>query len=121
MKTNDTPSIEFQTGITIRRIGAADMDAVRRLADLDSADVPQDEMLGAEVEGRLLAVISLASGKVVADPFSRTSELRALLQIRAAQMRKRTPRRLRFRSRASLAGSPPGAGGRLLSLPLRPY
>jgi hypothetical protein len=59
---------------------------------------------------------------VLADPFSRTGELRTLLELRRAQLRRRSrPRRLpalrlRGRPRAALAASPPGAGGRLLQL-----
>ena len=81
-------------------------------------------VLIAEVEGEILAATSLATGKTIADPFSRTAELRSLLELRAGQLRRRV-RRQRFRggtvvsrrrARAALAGSPPGAGGRLLEL-----
>ncbi|MDQ3571847.1 MAG: hypothetical protein M3383_03170 [Actinomycetota bacterium] len=113
------------TGIRIRQLAEADAAAVERLAQLDSAEVPAGPLLGAEIEGRLLAVTSLSEGVTVADPFSRGAELRDLLDLRAAQLRQRQPRRRRFGAgagrpaRAALAGSPPGAGGRLLSL--RPY
>ena len=113
------------TGIRIRHLTEADAAAVERLAQLDSADVPAGPLLGAEIEGRLLAITSLSESATVADPFSRAAELRDLLELRAAQLRHRQPRRRRFRpdaerpARATLAGSPPGAGGRLLSL--RPY
>ena len=79
-------------------------------------------MLVAEVEGKILAALSLADGRVVADPFSRTAELRTMLELRAKQLRRRssrlygTRRRRPAPSRGSLAGSPPGAGGRLLDL-----
>lgn len=109
-------------GVTIRRLGPEDRPAVQRLADLDGAHVPDGPLLGAEVEGRLLAATSLSGGGTIADPFSRTAELRALLELRAAQLRDRGRRRAaapRTRARAGLAGSPPGAGGRLLSLPVR--
>ena len=74
-------------------------------------------MLGAEVEGRLLAAVSIDTGKVVADPFSRTAELRDLLELRAGQLRGRSVnadrhaggirRPGRRHARGSLAGSPP--------------
>jgi hypothetical protein len=78
----------------------------------------------AEVEGEALAALSVANGELVADPFSRTAELRALLELRAMQLRGRAGRRRRegrrsrphAAARAALAGSPPGAGGRLLTL-----
>ena len=117
-------------GITIRRLDGGDAEALMHLAALDSTPLPQHrwgEWLGVEVEGRLLAAASLDGGRVLADPFSRTDELRALLELRVTQLGRREPqgnvRRLGRRHRAgrpaSLAGSPPGAGGRLLTL--RPY
>ena len=112
------------TGITIRRLGPSDEAAVERLVQLDSNDHPAAPLLGAEVEGRLLVATSIASGKSVADPFSRTEVLRALVAVRIAQLNGGESRRRRFRhgrsrSRGALAGSPPGAGGKLLTLPVR--
>jgi hypothetical protein len=110
------------TEITIRRLDETDAAALARLAELDSAPVPQDHMLAAEAEGRLLAAMSLTDGSIISDPFSRTLEARALLELRAAQLRRaeaprrRRPTQRRTRSRAALAGSVPGAGGRLLTL-----
>jgi hypothetical protein len=111
------------TTLTIRRLTEDDASEVNRLAALDSGPRFDGSMLGAEVEGRLLAAVSVDTGKVVADPFSRTAELRDLLELRAGQLRKRsvtTHRKRRHRhlgrSRGALAGSPPGAGGKLLTL-----
>ncbi len=74
--------------ITIRRLDRkADAASLARLAGVDSRPTPAGELLGAEVDGRLVAVISLDEGKVIGDPFVRTSELRKLLQLRAAQVR----------------------------------
>jgi hypothetical protein len=110
--------------VTIRRLNEHDRDEIDRLSQVDSKTVDlAAPVLGAEIEGRLLAAISVPSGEVAADPFSRTAEVRSLLELRAAQLRRRDGlrgRRLRGalsgHSRASLAGSPPGAGGRLLTL-----
>ena len=118
--------IQKMSGVTIRRLGAADTPAVIRLVQLDSADVPAGDLLGAYIEDKLVAVAPITGGETVADPFSRTAELRALLELRAAQLRGRQPRRRRLgglfsRRAAPSAPSPPGAGGRLLSQPLRPY
>jgi hypothetical protein len=116
------------TGVNIRQLGGDDLAAVERLAQLDSQRLPEGPLLGAEIEGRLLAAISLASGESVADPFSRTAELRALLELRAAQLRRRQngrrPRPLRVRGPQSfpaLAGSPPGAVRWLIAQRPRPY
>lgn len=109
--------------ITIRRLTSSEADAtaVQRLAERDSREPLSGGVLIVEVEGRMLAAMSLADGRTIADPFSRTAELRSLLELRAKQLRHRarpTRRRVRThaRARASLAGSPPGAGGRLLEL-----
>jgi hypothetical protein len=112
------------TGITIRRLGPSDEAAIERLVELDSGTRPEEPLLGAEVEGRLLVAMSVASGKSVADPFSRTQELRDIVGIRVAQLggrdkRSRRGRRVRTRSRGTVGASPPGGGGRLLTLPVR--
>jgi len=114
------------TTLTIRQLTDSDDADVARLAELDSSSGLRAPLLGAEVEGRLLAAVSVETGEVLADPFSRTAELRDMLELRALQLRKRSPkvkRGLRHRhapagphSTGALAGSPPGAGGRLISL-----
>jgi hypothetical protein len=108
------PDMGNQTeGISIRRLGTGDRAELERLAQLDSRPPPEGALLGLAVEGRLVAAMSIATGESIADPFSRTGELRALLELRAAQLRRREHgqrRRLlpRPTSRAALAGSPPG-------------
>jgi hypothetical protein len=109
-------SNELNPTITIRRFDATDADraALARLAELDSTYRLDGPVLGAEVEGRLLAAISIESGTVIADPFRRTSELRAMLKLRVAQLSRRHGgrRRSRFfgghRSRPAVGGSPAG-------------
>jgi len=113
------------TGITIRRLGPGDDSALERLAQLDSGERPLAPLLGAEIEGRLLVATSIPTGKSIADPFSRTQELRVLVGVRIAQLkgsegkRGRRFKRVRPRPRGTLGASPPGAGGRLLTLPVR--
>jgi hypothetical protein len=115
MSGNHPPTTTHNDGIRIRHLGADDLAEVDRLAQLDSGRRPKGTLLGVEIEGRLAAAISLATGDSIADPFSRTGELRALLELRAAQLRRRESRpgrRLhlpRPKARAALAGSPPGA------------
>jgi len=126
MRINQS-QIDTGAAVTIRRLRDDDADrrALAALAERDSARVPNGAVLVAEVEGRMLAAISIGDGHVIADPFSRTRELRTLLKLRRAQLiRRARPRRfpalrLRGRPRAALAASPPGAGGRLLSLDSR--
>jgi hypothetical protein len=111
--------------VTIRRLDGDDEAAVSRLVERDSAHLPAGELLGAEVDGRLLAAISLAEGEVIADPFYPTRELVDVLRLRARQLdglpRGRGRRLLGWlRSsnggHASVAPAPPGAGGRVLTV-----
>jgi len=117
MSVKHSPTTEIHAeAISIRRLGDEDLAAVERLAQLESRRPPEGTLLGVEIEGRLLAALSLASGESIADPFSRSSELRALLELRAAQLRRRENGRRRLphhlprpEARAALAGGPPGA------------
>ena len=107
---------QLTTAMTIRRldVDGADRAALAHLAGLDSRRNLEGTVLGAEVEGRLLAAISIETGEVIADPFSRTSALRAMLKLRAGQLaarhngRSRGSRVFGHRSRAALGGSPAG-------------
>ena len=107
---------QLTTEMTIRRldVDGADRAALAHLAGLDSRQTLQGSVLGAEVEGRLLAAISIETGDVIADPFSRTSELRALLKLRASQVERRHGARRRGsrvfgrRTRPAIGASPAG-------------
>jgi len=118
-------NITNTTGITIRRLGPGDEAALERLAQLDSGRRPMAPLLGAEIEGRLLVATSIPTGESIADPFSRTDELRALVGVRIVQLkggdgkRGRRFKPARFHSRGAPGASPPGAGGKLLTLPVR--
>jgi hypothetical protein len=124
-RRHDSPPLS--AAVTIRPLddSEADQRAIEWLAERDSGRRPDGPALVAEVEGRILAALELESREVLADPFARTDELRSLLELRAAQLRRHEPRgrarrgerRERTRARAALAGSPPGAGGRLLRIP----
>ena len=82
--------------VELRKLGETDWPALARLAAVDSAPYPDGEWLGAEVEGELLAAANLADGRIIADPFRRTAELRDLLEMRAVQL---APRRANGRGR----------------------
>jgi hypothetical protein len=85
--------------LTIRPAVSADAEALRRLAQLDSAPTPAPApMLIAEVAGELRAAVPLYGGRPLADPFRPTAELVALLTERARQIappQRRPTRRLR--------------------------
>ena len=85
--------------LTIRMAVPADAEALRRLAQLDSAPAPAPApMLIAEVAGELRAAVPLYGGRPMAHPVHRTVELVGLLTERARQIeppRRRPAWRLR--------------------------
>jgi hypothetical protein len=87
--------------VIVRRATAADDRQLERLAALDSAQPIAGSALVAESNARIVAALPLGSGRPISDPFEPSAELVALLETRAAQLRKgRTnPRRLRSRVR----------------------
>jgi hypothetical protein len=66
---------------------SADAEALRRLAQLDSAPAPAPvPILVAEVGGELRAALPLHGGPAIADPYRPTVGLVALLAERARQL-----------------------------------
>lgn len=59
---------------------------VHRIAELDSARALSGEILLALIDGEPVAARSLRDGRVVANPFVRTADAVALLDIRASQL-----------------------------------
>lgn len=79
--------------VTLRFAFPDDAAALGRLALLDSSMPPALPVLLAEVDGELQAALSLADGRVVADPFVPTMALVELLHARARQLEPAVPRR----------------------------
>lgn len=104
--------------LTIRRLEGLDDAALRRLGELEGREAPAGPLLGAFLDDRLLAVVSLTARQSLADPFVASAEAVELLRLRADQIhgpRGRSRRLCRswgpsgrraVRSRGSLAGSP---------------
>lgn len=107
--------------VTIRKLNGEDRERVVRLAQLDSSPAPEGELLGAVVDGSLVAAVSLSSGESVADPFVPSAGVRSVLQFRARQLRQKRRHLLPRgrRARGSLGAQPAGVGGRLLALARR--
>jgi hypothetical protein len=81
--------------VVIRHAAAEDMDALRRLAALDSARALMGDVLVAESDGTVLAAYSVDEQRAIADPFVPTAQLVMLLQTRAAPLREARPKRNR--------------------------
>ena len=72
--------------ITVRHATAADTGRIRALAALDDRKLPAGPWFVAEADDELVALIPVRGGRVIADPFRRTADLVALLELRAAQL-----------------------------------
>lgn len=94
----------LRSQITIRPGYADDHLALVRLAALDSAVIPAEPLLVAEMDGEMSAALSLSDGTSIADPFRPTADVVALLRAHAAAATQ-TPRRRRraLQPRLSLA------------------
>jgi hypothetical protein len=73
-------------GLTLRRFAERDIDAIRRLAALDSKPIPAGGVLVAELEGELVAALPLDGGEALADPFKPTADIVQMLRLRARQL-----------------------------------
>jgi len=69
--------------IVIRHADPTDAAAIERVAGLDSARVPEGDLLVAEVDGTIRAALRVDDHAVVADPFVRSAGLIDLLAARA--------------------------------------
>jgi hypothetical protein len=87
MTTTSVPPEPFWSPVVLRLATAGDQRSLERLAQLDSQSPPVGTTLMAELRGRPVAALSLGDGQEIADPFVATGEIRALLRLRAAQLR----------------------------------
>ena len=61
----------------------ADAETLRRLADLDSQNPLEGQILIGELHGEPVAALSLADDRAIADPFRPTAHLVATMRVRA--------------------------------------
>ena len=91
------------TPIVIRLATEADEPALRRLAQLDGARLPEGDLLVAEAAGELRAALRINDRAYVADPFFPSKELVGMLDVRARRLRQEhLGRRERVRTRVGL-------------------
>jgi hypothetical protein len=109
MSTNQDQSI------VIRQAGPADVKALEALAQRDSAAMPSGAVLVAETGGALRAAVRLDGGPSIADPFHPTTDLLALLEARAGQLRSRRRRATRIVARTPAAAPAHAIGRRALA------
>ncbi|HKE78196.1 MAG TPA: hypothetical protein VKB54_02775 [Solirubrobacteraceae bacterium] len=69
--------------LTLRHANNADIAALTRLAALDSSRVPSGELLVAELDGKLVAAMSIDTSAVIADPFEHTASIVESLRAQA--------------------------------------
>jgi hypothetical protein len=92
-----------QNSITIRLATDDDATALRRLAQLDGARLPDGDLLVAEADGEIRAALRISDSAYVADPFFPSRELVGMLDVRAKRLRRtQMSRRDRARTRLSL-------------------
>lgn len=79
------------SSLTVRRSMPEDARALLRLAALDDMALPGGPFLVADVDGEIVAAVPVDGGRAIADPFLRTADAVALLELRAAQLRPAAP------------------------------
>ena len=72
---------------SIRQAADSEATALRELSELDSRRAPAGTILFGEIDGRVVAALSVEHGDVVADPFARTAQLVAMMRLRANALR----------------------------------
>lgn len=85
------PRQPYFSPVVIRLATAGDRRALERLAQLDSAFLPDGEIMMGELHGRPVVAVGLTDGTVVADPFMPTTEIAELVSLRARQLGPVTP------------------------------
>jgi hypothetical protein len=86
MATSPAPTTTT-SDLIIRIARSQDAGMVEQLARLDDQRPLKGDVLVAEIDGTILAARSIETGRTIADPFHRTANLVALLEVRAELMR----------------------------------
>jgi hypothetical protein len=81
------PSLDGDAAISLRLAARGDDVALEQLTQLSGRMKAQGPWIVADVDGQVWAALPLAGGEPLVDPFRPTAELRALLSLRAKQLR----------------------------------
>ena len=72
--------------VAVRVARAEDEAEIRRIASLDGKKAPAGRVLVAEADREVIAALAVNGGHAVADPFRWTSDVVALMEMRAEQL-----------------------------------
>jgi hypothetical protein len=78
---NGSRTVPFMSTLEIHLAEHTDWFDLDRLAELDSADPLDGDVMVGRIDGELRAAVSLSDGRVVADPFVRTTDLVQVLKL----------------------------------------
>jgi hypothetical protein len=92
-RSASSPKLPLLAAVVIRPAHPDDAATLERLARLDSRRPLDGHVLVAERDGRLAAALSTSDGRTIADPFSHTADLVALLRLHAADTARSLGRR----------------------------
>jgi hypothetical protein len=98
--------------LTIRRAGPEDEQTLHALAIIDSAFPLSGDVLVAQLDGAVIAAISLDDRRVIADPFRPTADTVEILRLRAKQEQQARPVLARTHAPAVTGSRPVAAGAR---------
>jgi hypothetical protein len=85
-------SSNISQSVTIRWALPSDLQALERVAGLDSKKLPAGPLLVAAVGDEIWAAVSTLDGAAIADPFVPSGDLVGLLRTRRSQLRGSQPR-----------------------------
>ena len=85
-RETDNVPMNATANISIRSAYPDDQTTLWQLAALDDRALPRAPFLVAEEDREVVAAVSLTDRSTIADPFRRTAEAVALLELRAGQV-----------------------------------
>jgi len=72
--------------VAVRLARPEDEAAIQKIASLDGKKAPSGRVLVAEADREIIAALAIDGGNAVADPFRWTSDVVALMEMRAEQL-----------------------------------
>lgn len=85
-KRSTSSRVAGYASVAVRLARPEDDQAIRRVAALDGKPAPTGHVLVAEADSEVVAALPVAGGVAIADPFRWTSDIVALMEMRAAQL-----------------------------------